>query len=65
MAKFRVYAIGGVRYVDLEDAAIDDVEQLYLTAQRAGYVFGLVQDEDRVRKVLIPARGIGVIVEAD
>ncbi len=60
MGKFRISAIGGV---DLEDTAINDVEELYRQATRAGYVAGDVQEEDGVRKVLIPARGIGVITQ--
>ena len=29
MGNFRVYAIGGVKYLDIEDEAITDVEDLY------------------------------------
>ena len=64
MGEFRVYAIGGVKYVDLEDDTVDDVEDLFRKAARAGYVAGNVQEEDRVLKILIPARGIGVITDA-
>ena len=63
MGKFRVYAIGGVKYVDIEDETIGDVEDLYRHAARAGYVVGVVREEDRTTKVLIPARGIGVITQ--
>jgi hypothetical protein len=31
MGKFRVYAIGRVKYVDIEDKAITDIEDLYRT----------------------------------
>jgi hypothetical protein len=43
---------------------VNDVEELYRQAARMGYVAGYVQEEDRVRKVLIPTRGIGVITDA-
>lgn len=64
MGRFRVYAIGGVKYVDLEDETIADVEDLYRHAGRVGYVVGLVREEERTIKVLIPARGIGVVTDA-
>jgi hypothetical protein len=63
VGKFRVYAIRGVKYLDIEDEAIADVEDLYRHAARAGYLAGLVGEEDRTIKVLIPARGIGVITQ--
>jgi hypothetical protein len=63
MGRFRVYAIGGIKYLDLEDETITDVEDLYRHASRAGYVAGLVREENRTIKVLIPARGIGVITD--
>lgn len=64
MPRFRIYAIGGVKFVDIEDEAIQDVEDFYRIALRMGYVAGIVQEEDGARKVLIPTRGIGVITEA-
>ena len=64
MARFRVYAIGGIKYVDIDDPAVDDVEDLYRKAARAGYVAGIVEEEEKPLKVLIPARGIGVITDA-
>jgi hypothetical protein len=63
MGRFRVYAIGGVKYLDIEDSRLEDVEDLYRTAMRAGYIVGMVQEEDRTVKVLIPARGIGVVTD--
>ncbi len=63
MARFRVYAIGGLRFVDIEDERIADVEDLFRAAARHGYVAGIVQEEDRQVKVLIPSRGIGVITD--
>jgi len=63
VSRFRVYAIGGVKYLDIEDEAIADVEDIYRHAARAGYLAGLVREEDRTIKVLIPARGSGVITQ--
>jgi len=37
--------------------------ELHRCAARAGYVAGVVREEERTIKVLIPARGIGVITD--
>ena len=66
MGRFRVYAIGGIKYVDIEEPRIDGVEELYRKAVRDGYVIGRIMEDDRVRTILIPVRGIGVVTdEAD
>ena len=63
VGRFRVYALGGVRFVDIDDPKIGDVEELFRQASRAGYVAGMAQEEERSVKVLIPARGIGLITD--